>query len=190
MTVTTQRTTDPTTATATTGPQTTDRPVVEPHHGRRLAVLVGGLAVVTAATLGTWAVVASRTSPAPQTAAPVAVAPWTTGYAAGSATYDEQVPTVVTPDHQGWPGPRSEWPTGTTVPRAVQGDRSWAEPSTVGAAGNGWTGAYGPGSATYDEQVAAGRGDRSWADGYGPGSTTYDEQVPSSLPAQGDWSSY
>lgn len=160
MSITTQRTTDPTTtSTAVESPSVPDAPrVVEDPHRRRALVLVGGLAVVTAVAVGTWIYVGTRPAAAPA-AAPVVATPWTSGYGPGSATYGEQVPRATTPDHSGWHGSLTEWPA--AVPG--QGDRSWAD-------------AYGPGSTTYEEQVP--QGDRSWADAIGAGTVVSGEQIP------------
>lgn len=141
MTVTTQRTTDPTTATATTGPQVTDRPVVEKNHHRGLIALVGGLAVVTAATLGTWAWVATRPAPLTLDAA------GSEAYGPGSSTYDGQVP-----DGAAGAARSTAWTSAYGPSSTVFGEQV---PSSAVAAARmrEWMAAYGPGTAVYDEQV-------------------------------------
>ncbi len=127
MTVTTQRTADPSTTSATVVEAPT---VVESRRsGRRMAALVAGLVVVTAATVGTWAVL-SRPTPATDTS-------WTSAYGPGSTTFSGQVPVA--------PWTAAYGPGSTTYREQV--------PSVPGS---GWTSAYGPGSATYGEQVPQG----------------------------------
>ena len=181
MSISTQRT-DPTTTTAPVGSTSVhDAPRVVEDHRRRTVAFVGTLAVVTAAAIGTWAYVGSRPAEAPAPAA--ATTTWTSGYGPGSTTYAEQVPTVTTPDHAGWHGSRTEWPSEVVPP---QGDRYWQDAYGPGSTTRTeqvppdgdryWQDAYGPGSTTRAEQVP--QADRPWQDSYGPGSSTYAEQVP------------
>ena len=97
-------------------------------HGRRLALFVGGLAVVTIGAALAWNL--PRTAPATSAAD-------LTAYAAGGSVYSEQVPTIVVP----W---TSAYGPGSTV---------YGEQVHSTAAPRTWTTAYAPGSTVYGEQV-------------------------------------
>ena len=98
-------------------------------HGRALALLVGGLAVVTVGAIVVWNL--------PHDAAPVPASssPDLSAYAPGGAVYDAQVPGAVTP-WTSWYGPGS----------TIYGEQVPTAPTP-------WTTWYGPGSTIYAEQV-------------------------------------
>jgi hypothetical protein len=121
-------------------------------HGRRLALLVGGLAIVTIGAALAW----NR----PQDATPVPAPADLAAYAAGGSVYGEQVPSSGTAPDQ------SAYAAGGSV---------YAE--QVPSSATSWVTAYGPQGLVHSEHVPAGAS-WHWVAGYGTGSTTYAEQVP------------
>jgi hypothetical protein len=140
-----------------------DAPSPSPRgHGRRLALFVGGLAIVTIVAALAWNL--------PRDAARAPSSADLTAYAPGGSVYSEQVPTTVVPWTSAY-GPGSavygEQVRGTTVPPA-------------------WSMAYGPGSTVYGEQVPSTA--KPSTSSYGPGTSTYTEQVPPTAAVPSEWS--